>query len=93
MNHRFEVRTISVPRMTRQSNHILAWLDKVTMIDRVMADDVTIADMLDSFSYAQVEDYIKLANENSCNNVLAILMNYKNEQFADFNPMDEFVLD
>jgi hypothetical protein len=93
MNHRFEVASIMVPRATRASNHILAYLDRITVIDRVMADDVSILEMLDTFSFAQIEGYIKLANENNCNNVLAMLMDYKNSNFADYDPMDEFILD
>ena len=93
MNHRFEITSIMVPRVTRASNHILAYLDRITVIDKVLADDVSITEILDNFSFAQIEDYIKLANENDCNNVLAILMDFKNANFSGFDPMDEFVLD
>ena len=58
-----------------------------------MADDISISEMLDDFSFTQIEGYIKLANENNCNNVLAMLMDYKNSSFADYDPMDEFILD
>ena len=58
-----------------------------------MADDMTITDMLPDLSYAQIIEYINIANDNGANNVLAMLMDYKNANFADFDPMDEFVLD
>ena len=92
MEDRFEVRSIK-PRKTRRANHIIAMLDRYTLIDRVIADDLTVMETMDDCSLAQVTDFIKVANENQANNVLAALMEYKNANFADFDPMDEFVLD
>ena len=34
-----------------------------------------------------------VANENNCNNVLAVLMDYKNCHFEDYNPMDKLILE
>ena len=93
MNHRFEVKSITVRRKTRKTNHVIAYLDKITAIDRIIADDVTIVDTLNDCSLAQITDYIRVANENNANNVLAALMEYKNECFSDFDPMGEFTLD
>ena len=93
MNDRFEVKEIRVKRRTRVANHIIAYLDNITAIDRIIADDVTIVDTLHDCSLAQITDYINIANENNANNVLAALMEYKNECFSDFDPMGEFTLD
>ena len=93
MNHRFEVEKITVSKPSRISNHILAYLDRITMVDRVIADDVTLLQTLHDLSYAQIMDYIKIANENNAVNVLAGLMDYKESNYSDFNPMDEFVLE
>lgn len=93
MNDRFEVKEIRVKRRTRVANHIIAYLDNITAIDRIIADDVTIVDTLHDCSIAQITDYINIANENNANNVLAALMEYKNECFSDFDPMSEFTLD
>ena len=93
MNDRFEVKEISVKRRTRVANHIIAYLDKVTAIDRIIADDSTFVETLHDCSLAQITDYINVANENNANNVLAALMDYKNDNYSDFDPMDEFVLD
>ena len=38
-------------------------------------------------------DFIRIASENKATNVLPMLMEYKNEHFADFDPMDEFTLE
>ena len=93
MNHRFEVREISIRRRTRVANHIIAYLDKITAIDRIIADDVTFVETLHDCSLAQITDYINIANENGAANVLAMLMDYKNANYGDFDPMDEFILD
>ena len=42
---------------------------------------------------AQVTDYIAAAQEAGAVNVLALLLEYKNAHFADFDPMDEFTLE
>ena len=36
---------------------------------------------------------IRIATENNAVNVTAMLLDYKNENFHDFDPMDEFSLD
>lgn len=37
--------------------------------------------------------FIKLAQETNVVSVLALLMDYKNTHFDEFDPMDEFTLD
>lgn len=54
---------------------------------------MTIMETLPDLSYAQITELITIANENSANNVHAALMDYKNANFSDFDPMDEFILD
>lgn len=93
MNHRFEVKSITPRRKTRVANHVIAYLDQITAIDRIIADDTTIVETLHDCSLAQITDYINIANDNSATNVLAMLMDYKNNNYSDFDPMDEFVLD
>lgn len=94
MNDRFEVTSIYFSKgITRKANHIIAYLDKITMYDRVRKDDATIGRLLDRYTLAQITDFINIANENKCDNVLAVLLDYKNEKYADFDPMDAFVLD
>ena len=38
-------------------------------------------------------EFIQIANENQAINVQAMLMEYKDEHFSEFDPMDEFTLD
>ena len=89
---RFEVTSFSFKKYTRQINHIAAYLDRITIYDRILKDDITIETFLPGFTLAQITDFIKLATENNCPNVTALLLNYKNEHFADFDLMEEFTL-
>ena len=50
-------------------------------------------DVLDSFTLAQVTELLNLAIENSCANCTAALLEYKNQRFPDFDPMDVFTLE
>ena len=89
----FEVQTFKFKKYSRQVNHIVAYLDRVTVWDRVRKDDLSVMDMIDGFTLAQITDFIAAAQEANANNVLAALLEYKNNNFADFDPMDEFTLE
>lgn len=93
MDHRFEVQKISFEKFTRKVNHIIAYLDRVTIMERIKKDDVYIAAFLPSFTLAQITEFIRVATENNCTNVTALLLDYKNQNFTDFDPMEEFSLD
>ena len=93
MTHRFEVQSITFDRLTPMVNHILAYLDKCTVYDRIIKDDATVVQFLPNFTLAQITDFIKLANENNCSNVMAILLDYQRNHFPEFDPMAEFTLD
>lgn len=90
---RFEVHTFKFKKYSRQVNHIVAYLDRVTVWDRVRKDDLSVMDMIDGFTLAQITDFIAAAQEANAVNVLAALLEYKNNNFADFDPMDEFTLE
>ena len=93
MGHRFAVQRISFKTFNRKVNHILAYLDRVTIVERIKKDDVTVASFLHSFTLAQIAEFIEVAAENNSTNVTAILLQYRNEHFADFDPMAEFTLE
>lgn len=40
-----------------------------------------------------ITDFIVAAQETNTHNVLAALLEYKNNNFSDFDPMDEFTLE
>ena len=93
MNHRFQVRHISFNKFTPMVNHVLAYLDRVTVYDRIVKDDVTVAQFLPSFTLAQITEFIKLASENNCPNVTAVLLDFQQKNFPDCDPMEEFTLE
>ena len=93
MDDRFEIKSLTPYKPSRITNHILAYFDRITIEDRVAADDTTVVQMLSDCSLPQIMGYINIANESNANNVLAVLMDYKNANYSDFDPMDEFVLD
>ncbi|MBE6751629.1 MAG: DUF4132 domain-containing protein [Ruminococcaceae bacterium] len=88
----FEIRCFSVNEKTRKTNHIVSYLDRITVYGRILKDDISIVDYLEVFTLAQITEFINLASENNCTNVVAALLNYKKEQYSDFDPMAEFVL-
>lgn len=93
VNNEFEVRNFRFDQYTRQVNHIVTHLDKVTVAGRIKKDDVTVARWFDRFTLAQIAEFIKLAQEANAVNVLAQLLEYRNTHFAYFDPMDEFTLE
>lgn len=93
INDRFEVLEFTFKSYTRKVNHIVAYLDKVTIYDRIRNDDVTISQSLSAFTVVQISEFIKVAAENNCANVLAVLIDYKNKHFSDYDPMDEYILE
>ena len=90
---RFEITEFSFGKYTRMTNHIAAYLDRITVYGRIAKDDVSVARLLPGFTLAQITEFIRIATENNAVNVTALLLNYKNEVFPDFDPMDEFSLD
>lgn len=90
---RFEITRFRFRTYSRKSNHIAAYLDKITIIGRIVQDDVSIADLLNNFTLAQITEFIRIAQENNAVNVTALLLEYKNKHFSGFNPLDEFTLE
>ena len=90
---RFEVKSFTFKEYTRQVNHIVAYLDKATIYNRVINDDTTVAQYLHNLTLAQLSKFIELAAENNCPNVSAILLEYKKENFKDVDAMAEFTLE
>lgn len=93
MDDLFEVEEIQYDKKTRGGNHTIAYLDKITTIGRIMQDDITIGDSLSRFTLAQISTFIGKAQEAKATNVLAILLDFKNKNFSNFDPMTEFTLD
>lgn len=78
---------------SRAANHIIGLLDRWTVYNRILTDDVFVIQLLHNATLAQIADYLRVATENDCTNVTAALLDYKNRTFGNFNPMEEFTLD
>ncbi len=89
----FEIKSFSYKTYNRHINHLVAYFDRATVWDRIRRDDVDVINILPRFTLAQICEFIKVANESGSVNVTALLLEYKNKNFADFDPMAEFSLD
>ena len=68
-------------------------MDRCTIYERIRNNDVSIVSLLHSFTVAQIAEFIKVASENQCTQVTAVLLEYQQAHFADVDPMAEFTLD
>lgn len=93
MNHRFEITEFKIDYICRASNHIVAYLDRCTMIGRILKDDISIVQFLPQVTLAQITEFIRMANENNCVNVTAVLLDYQQKNFSDVDPFAEFTLE
>lgn len=89
----YQLGDFSVLRESRWSNHIIYILDKWTLTDRILKDDVSIGSLLPSFTLPQILEFINTASKNKAFNSLAVLMDYKNANYQDVDPLKEYVLD
>ena len=88
-----DIQSLKIDTFSRAVNHALAYLDRVSITGRVAKDDTDVMRRMEGCNVAQVTEYIAIAQEAQAVNVLALLMEYKNTHFADFDPMDEFTLE
>ena len=91
----FDIEEFKFEKYTRKVNHIVGYLDQVTIVERIIKDNSDISQVLSEFTFVQIMEFIDVAIEHKSNNALAVLMDYKNQHFADYdaNVMDEFWLD
>ena len=90
---RMQITSIKPCKWNRQANTIIAFLDRITIYGRIKKDDLSVMALMDGFTLEQVSDFINVALKNKAVNLLAALMDYKNEHFAGYNPMDSFLLE
>ncbi len=93
MDDSFEITSITVGKDKKKANHLLAYLDTVTALERAKNDDTSVVEILDGFTLAQIQELIKAANEANAVNVTALLMDHKNRNYADYNEMSDLTLE
>ena len=89
----FTLGKLSFRKYSRQVNHIITVFDRWTVRGRIIKDDVSVQALLGAFTLAQIMEFIKLATDNNSTNCVAMLLNYKNEHFPDFDLMEKFTLE
>ena len=89
----YELGSFKVTKFSRYANHIIYLLDKWTIEERILKNDSTIGDVLDGFTVAQLLGFIKLASDKKSTDCLAVLMDFKDKKYRDFDPMAKFTLD
>lgn len=79
----------------RKLNAILLELDRITISGRIRNDNVEAIEekQLDELTVSQISDFIKLATENKATNCTALLLDYKNRKYPEYDSFDEFVLE
>ena len=87
------ITSIRPKQWNRRANSVIAYLDRITVRGRIAKDDVTVMDRMSCFTLAQIAEFIAIAQEAGAVNVLALLLEYKKEHFAGFDPMEEFTLE
>ena len=80
-------------KYTRQVNHIVYLLDKLTVYSRIRKDETDVMDVVAGSSLPQITDYLKVAQESKAVNCTALLLDYKNKTWPDIDPFAAFTLD
>ena len=75
--------------MTRRNNRIIAYLDQVTMEDRIARDDVSAVTVFPLFSEPQIATCLRLAVENNAVNLTAALLDCQNKSFPRHDSLDD----
>ena len=84
---------VTISKITRKNNHILYLLDMWTLKERIRKNEDINESILNSFTLQQIMELIDEANACKAANSIVVLMNYKNKNFKDYDPMDQFILD
>ena len=88
----YNIHEFRFEKFDRQVNHIIAYLDRLTLPGRICKNDPDIRRALKGLSLASINDLIDLAQKRNAHNSLAVLMDYKNDTFGTGNLSDEFSL-
>ncbi len=77
-------------RFTRKVNHIVTILDRMTVYSLIRNNVTDVKDLLPSYTYAQILEFIEAAQESKAADVLALLLDYKEENYPEMDPLEEF---
>lgn len=86
------IKNFSIDELNRKNNHVISLLDRWTFAERVEKDDVSVIELMNNLTLEQIMYYLDIAQKNKAINCTAMLLELKNKQYPDFDPMDEYVL-
>ena len=89
----FEVQRFWFEEYTRKVNHIVSFLDRITVFDRIKKDDITVYESIKKFTLAQVLECINAANESGSKNCLAVLLEEKNNRWPEYRGLNSLIMD
>ena len=90
------ITSIKPEKWNRRANMMISFLDRITFYGRILKDDPSIGTLLDSFTLPQIMSFIDLAAENNCTNATAVLLNYRDEHYPEYDgyaALDALLLD
>ena len=78
----------------RKLNRVIAYLDQRIIPDKIRQDDdAFLMRMLSGKTLVQIREYLELAIENNAEKCKALLLDYQNKHYADYEYISEFTLD
>ena len=93
MQSPINIKSFTFNGRTRRTNHIIGYLDRCTVYGRIAIDNDSVLEMLDGYTVAQINSFIKFSIEKGSTKCTAGLLDYKKKHFSDFPEIDEFTLD
>lgn len=83
----------SCQNRSRATNHIIGYLDRCTVYDRIAGDDISVLEHLEENTPAQINAFLKFATEKGSVKCIAGLLDYKHTHFPEADAMEEFTLE
>ena len=89
-NRLINIHTFQFEHYTRQVNHIVAYLDRLTLAGRICKDDPDIRRQLPGLSKETLRELMKLARSHEAYRAMSVLMDYRNEVIGTTDPGEMF---
>ena len=89
----FEITNFKFRKYTKKVNHIVAYLDRITLYERIRKDDMSAVENLKEFTLAQILECIDTANKSGSKNCLAALLEEKQNRWPEYSGIESLLLD
>ena len=89
----FEIKSFSFWEYTKKVNHIVAYLDQITLYERIRKDDISAVGNLKGLTLAQILECIETANKSGSKNCLAALLQAKHDRWPEYSEINSLLLD